>query len=146
MSIIPPPNEGHFTNILRNSLCRETTAKANCQGCNKLTPFTSRRRYGVNRGSPEAGALPPVLSINASLISDEHLEYWRDNPVSRSKHGRKRFLPDSLRVRVGDNGNMQIYDEQDIEPEQAGDIHYIVRVSSGGANQRVLCQLIGTFQ
>jgi hypothetical protein len=39
---------------------------------------------------------------------------------------------------------MQIYDEQDIEPEQAGDVHYIVRVSSAEATQRSLSRLIET--
>jgi hypothetical protein len=32
-------------------------------------------------------------------------------------------------VRVDDDGDLQVYDDHDVEPEQTGDIHYIVRVS-----------------
>jgi hypothetical protein len=121
-------DEGCFASILQNSLTRETTTKTNCTNCSRLTTFTSRRRYGTDMLGNEVRRFPPVLSINASIISDEHLEVWRDTPLARSKHGRKRFLPDGVRIRLGEGGDVQVYDDNDSSPSQPQDMRYIVRV------------------
>lgn len=94
-----------------------------------MTTFTSRRRYGNQAREKDTRTIPPVLSINASIISDDHLEVWRDTPLSRSKHGRKRFLPDAVRVRLGEEGDVHVCDDIDGSLTQADDIRYIVRVS-----------------
>lgn len=120
--------DGCFASILQNSLTRETATKANCTKCGRLTTFFSRRRYGSLDREEEARRLPSILSINASIISDDHLEVWRDTPLSRSKHGRKRFLPDSVRVRLGEEGDVRVYDDNDGSPNETTDIRYIVRV------------------
>ncbi|KAH8081265.1 ubiquitin carboxyl-terminal hydrolase-domain-containing protein [Filobasidium floriforme] len=120
-------DEGCFASILQNSLTRETTTKTNCTNCSRLTTFTSRRRYGTDMLGNEVRRFPPVLSINASIISDEHLEVWRDTPLARSKHGRKRFLPDGVRIRLGEGGDVQVYDDNDSSPSQPQDMRYIVR-------------------
>lgn len=127
-----------FAAILQGSLIRETTAKATCGHCKKFTTLISKRRYrstaakASNEPNTIAAAsapLPPILSVNASLITDEHLDMWRDTKSTRQFLGRKRFLPERVRIRIGHgDGDVKVFDVNDsTEPEQPGDVHYVVR-------------------
>lgn len=50
--------------------------------------------------------LPPVLAVNAAILTDDHNELWRDK-VSKPADQR-RFLPDCVRVRMQDDGSFSV--------------------------------------
>ena len=67
-----PADETDFASILRNSILRTTTHKANCPICYKMySVFESKR-------SIASKDLPPILALNAAVFNEESLKFWAD--------------------------------------------------------------------
>lgn len=67
-----PADETDFASILRNSILRSTTHKANCPICSKpYSIFESKR-------SIASKDLPPILALNAAVFNEENLKFWID--------------------------------------------------------------------
>ncbi|PLW49838.1 hypothetical protein PCASD_01618 [Puccinia coronata f. sp. avenae] len=67
--------------ILRASMVRETTCKALCARCGKLTHHRWRRLPAHNgQGN---NALPTVLALNAAVSSADHFDLWLDPPAPK---------------------------------------------------------------
>ncbi|THV07954.1 hypothetical protein K435DRAFT_815204 [Dendrothele bispora CBS 962.96] len=60
-----------FTTILRDSLLRKIMHKATCQTCKHFSNFSSRLSISTKD-------LPPILSVNACVNSEDNFTYWFD--------------------------------------------------------------------
>lgn len=65
-------DETDFPSILRNSILRTTSHKANCPICSKTySIFESKRSIATKD-------LPPILALNAAVFNQENLKFWTD--------------------------------------------------------------------
>ncbi|RUS31626.1 ubiquitin carboxyl-terminal hydrolase-domain-containing protein [Jimgerdemannia flammicorona] len=103
-----------FSDILHASLRRETPTKAFCTKCQQSQPMVARK---ILRG------LPPVLTINSGVTSNEQAVFWRQygeilEPNFTDGAGRvateSPWLPKRLGLKL--NGNEFIVKELDREP------------------------------
>ncbi|EIN08045.1 hypothetical protein PUNSTDRAFT_70027 [Punctularia strigosozonata HHB-11173 SS5] len=78
-----------ISSVLSDSLRRQTTHRATCQSCRKMTVFETTRII-------PAKDLPPILAVNASVYNEESLKIWQDGR-------RHRFLTPTTRVKCGDS-------------------------------------------
>ncbi len=92
----------HFTSVLEASLRRDNISKATCSFCKRVVLLQSNRIF------PPGSSLPPILSINASVIQDEHREFWRDRPGTRPA-SQRRFLPTAIRLQRLQDGGLRVH-------------------------------------
>lgn len=78
-----------FSDLLSSSIVRDMTYKATCQTCKTLTTFRSRREL-------PGELLPPLLAVNTSVNTEDHLRIWRDSRVGVDQ---RRFLKPRVQVR-----------------------------------------------
>ncbi|TFL07786.1 ubiquitin carboxyl-terminal hydrolase-domain-containing protein [Pterulicium gracile] len=78
-----------FESIVKSSLFKHITHKASCQGCRHTTNHVTHRTIASKN-------LPPVLALNASCHSEEHLKLWINT-------GKSRFLP-AGNIQIRGNG------------------------------------------
>lgn len=95
-----PAHQSDFASIVRSSLLRHTTHKATCASCSKqFTAFEGRRSIATKD-------LPPILTLNASVFTEENLHYWKDSRL-RGQQGPsqiQQFLPENFELRGQVNG------------------------------------------
>lgn len=95
-----PSDATSFPETLRSAIIRNSTTKATCSNCKSFAPLDSRRDLASN----PMYSLPPVLSINASVSSPEHLEIWKDRPEAGGKT--KHYLSRRVAFRQGPQGEI----------------------------------------
>lgn len=78
-----------FGSLLSASILRETTHRAVCQSCRQQATFRTQRIV-------PASALPPVLAINATRITDDAASAWRSKAQP--------FLTPQVQIECGKDG------------------------------------------
>ncbi|KAF6826197.1 pab-dependent poly -specific ribonuclease subunit [Colletotrichum musicola] len=101
-----------FSQILKSSVERETTAKGWCLRCLRYRPIANRKTIH---------SIPAVLVLNTLINSPEHREYW-------STPG---FLPEEIGVIV-DHGQFFCYEGEDLKLHLQRGIHNIAVYSLVG--------------
>lgn len=70
------------------------------------------------------------MSLNACVLSDEHLEYWRERAKGRSRTTGRRFLPERVFLRVNHGGEIDVRESDDGNPPGLNETEYLIRASA----------------
>ena len=97
-----PAADLEFASVLRSSIIRETSTKASCSRCKRFAWLVSSRTL-----APEANSLPPVLTVNAMLTSNDIAEIWQDRADGSS------FLSPTLSFSLGSDGQLLVEEGPD---------------------------------
>ncbi|WWD08075.1 hypothetical protein V865_006185 [Kwoniella europaea PYCC6329] len=81
-----------FDDVLKSSIFRENTTKAVCSNCKSFAPLDSKRTLNSDRDQ-----LPPVLSVNAMMTSNDLYEIWKNDHKSKT-----RFLEPTVQLVIDD--------------------------------------------
>lgn len=98
-----------FASVLRYTLERDTSFKSTCQMCKHLAVQRARRLLSSE-------FLPPVMSVHASVKTEDHLRFWLDG-----KH--RRFLQPYVKIDMHNDSGM-------LAPGSEESVTYDLRVSS----------------
>ena len=84
----PRKADASFCDVLQNSILRDTDTKATCPTCKRFVRMLSKRTLAGDLDT----ALPPILSINANVITPELETVWKsgylpDRLIANSKDG-----------------------------------------------------------
>lgn len=119
IDLLYPRSSASFSAILRASLIRDSTVKVMCPSCKRSTIMQSRRL--LERRGGRLAPVPPVLCLNASILSEEHRQCWN------SRSG-ERFLPNYIRIRPAEGKSIEVSESSvPFEDIQTGDAVYTVR-------------------
>jgi hypothetical protein len=83
-----------FPETMVSSILRESTTRANCSKCKQFAPLDTRRTLA-------RGTLPPVISLNALVASQETFEIWKDKRTAR-------YLPSSIKLQANSDGSIDV--------------------------------------
>ena len=116
-----------FSEIVQNSLIRHTSVKSVCGACKRNSNLISRRTFSKTRANGIA-SLPPVISLNASILSKEHRDSWKSKATPWTQPS-KRFLPKYLTVKLDEDGLPKVVESDTVETKHGDNSVYGVRVS-----------------
>lgn len=120
-----------FSEIVQNSLIRHTSVKSVCGACKRNSNLISRRTFSKTRTNGIA-SLPPVISLNASILSKEHRDSWKSKATPWTQPS-KRFLPKYLTIKLDEDGLPKVLESDTVETKHGDTSMYGVRVSRLGA-------------
>jgi hypothetical protein len=116
-----------FSEIVQNSLIRHTSVKSVCGACKRNSNLISRRTFSKTRANGIA-SLPPVISLNASILSKEHRDSWKSKATPWTQPS-KRFLPKYLTVKLDEDGLPKVLESDSVDAKHGDTSVYGVRVS-----------------